>query len=312
MNNIIKLLLFGALTWGLAFSPLGCTSPSKSSSALPIKIVTTTGMIGDIAKNIGGPRVQVESLMGAGVDPHLYKATASDITKLNSAHIILYNGLNLEGKMSDVFVRLSRKNPYVIAVTEDIDRKKILEPESFQGHYDPHLWFEVPLWIEAAQRVTQTLIDFDGAGKSLYQKNGAAYQKQLEDLHQWCLKRASTLSVDKRIVVTSHDAYNYFGRAYGFQVVGLQGISTVTQAGLADIARMVDYIIEKKVKAIFVESSVSPKAIQRVQKDAQARGWNVKIGGELFSDAMGAAGTPEGTYHGMVKHNLNTIVESLQ
>lgn len=250
--------------------------------------------------------------MGPGVDPHLYKATAGDITKLSKADIILYSGLALEGKMGDIFVRLSRKNPNVIPVTEEMDRKKILEPPQFLGHYDPHVWFDVSLWREGGKRVLKALQNYDGANKNIYQNNFNAYARELNTLHQWVQDRVKELPKAKRILVTSHDAYNYFGRAYDFQVVGLQGISTVTQAGLADIARMVDYIIAKKVKAIFVESSVSPKAIQRVEADAKARGWNVKIGGELFSDAMGAEGSPEGTYVGMIRHNVKTIVENLK
>ena len=296
----------------LVFSS-GCSpAPKKSETLFPIQIVATTGMVGDLVRNIGGQRVQVEALMGAGVDPHLYKATASDITKLGSAHIIFYNGLALEGKMGDVFVRLSRKNPNVIAVTEEIDLTKILEPAMFQGHYDPHVWFDVLLWSEAAERVMKALKEYDPQGSVLYQNNFQKYKKELLDLHQWCLQRGKELPKEKRILVTSHDAYNYFGRAYAFRVVGLQGISTVTQAGLADISRMVDFIIENKVKAIFIETSVSPKSIQRVQADSKARGWDVKIGGELFSDAMGKAGRPEGTYVGMVKHNMNTIVDNLK
>ncbi|MDO8494290.1 MAG: zinc ABC transporter substrate-binding protein [Deltaproteobacteria bacterium] len=291
-------------------------SPKKTATGesiqLPISVVTTTGMIGDLAVNIGGDRVHVKALMGAGVDPHLYKATASDITKLDSADIIFYNGLNLEGKMGDIFVRISRKNPNVIAVTEEVDHARILEPPAFQGHYDPHVWFDVELWQEAAKRVLKGLEEFDAAGAQSYRKNFEVYQLKLKELHQWSLKKSSELPKEKRILVTSHDAYNYFGRAYGFQVVGLQGISTVTQAGLADIARMVDFIIQSKVKAIFIETSVSPKAIERVQADAKGRGWDVKIGGELFSDAMGAAETPEGTYVGMLKHNMSTITEHLK
>ena len=182
----------------------------------------------------------------------------------------------------------------------------------FKGHYDPHVWFDVLLWSEAAERVMKALKEYDPQGSVLYQNNFQKYKKELLDLHQWCLQRGKELPKEKRILVTSHDAYNYFGRAYAFRVVGLQGISTVTQAGLADISRMVDFIIENKVKAIFIETSVSPKSIQRVQADSKARGWDVKIGGELFSDAMGKAGRPEGTYVGMVKHNMNTIVDNLK
>lgn len=312
---LIILMMLSAACSKTEKQPLPPGTQGKGSQGvltLPIRIVATTGMVGDLARNIGGDRVTVEALMGAGVDPHLYKATASDITKLSGADIVLYSGFALEGKMGDIFVKISRKNPYVVAVTEDFDLKKILEPAAFLGHYDPHVWFDVTLWQEAAKRVFLVLKEYDVAGESFYQKNFKDYMNRLERLHQFVLKKVSELPPEKRILVTSHDAYNYFGRAYSFTVVGLQGISTVTQAGLADIAKMVDYIIEKKVRAIFVETSVSPKAIERVQADCQVRGWNVVIGGELFSDAMGKAGTFEGTYIGMVEHNAKTVVDALK
>lgn len=309
----MKRILMGLMVVLLA----GCTGNQNTSGGqkkwdgtLPIRVVVTTGMIADLAKNIGGERLNVEALMGAGVDPHLYKATASDITKLNGADIIFYNGLNLEGKMGDLFVRISRNNPFVIAVTEDIEPNTLLEPPAFLGHYDPHVWFDVTLWAQAAKRIEKGMIEFDPKGASIYKANGTKLAQKLKELHQWSLNRSKELPKQKRILVTSHDAYNYFGRAYGFKVVGLQGISTVTQAGLADMAKMVDFIIQNKVKAIFIETSVSPKAIQRVRDDARTRGWDVQIGGELFSDAMGKEGTPEGTYPGMVRYNLNTIVEA--
>lgn len=295
-----------------ACTPKEGRGPAQWDGTLPIRVVATTGMVADLVKNIGGDRVRVEALMGPGVDPHLYKASAGDITKLSGADLIFYSGLNLEGKMGDLFVRLSRKNPFVIPVTEEIPEGKLLEPPAFQGHYDPHVWFDVSLWSLAAQKVQKTLGEFDPKGKTVYQTNGENLQKKMKDLHQWSLKKAAELPKEKRILVTSHDAYNYFGGAYDFEVVGLQGISTVTQAGLADITGMVDYIIKNRVKAIFIETSVSPKAIQRVQGDAHARGWNVEIGGELFSDAMGKEGTPEGTYPGMIRRNLTTIVEHLK
>lgn len=293
--------------------PPGAQGKGNSASVnLPIRVTATTGMVGDLARNIGGDRVSVEALMGPGVDPHLYKATAGDITKLREADLVLYSGLALEGKMGDLFVKLSRGNPNVVAVTEEIDTSKILEPAAFLGHYDPHLWFDVSLWKEASDRVLLALEGMDPDGLKIYRANHKKYVVQLEALHRAVAKKGAELPKEKRILVTSHDAYNYFGRAYGFTVVGLQGISTVTQAGLADIAKMVDYIIANKVKAIFVETSVLPKAIERVQADCRARGWEVAIGGELFSDAMGAAGTKEGTYIGMVEHNIDTVVNALK
>ena len=226
--------------------------------------------------------------------------------------MIFYNGLLLEGKMQELFVQMARKKKLVYAVVEDLPRDQLLSPEHLGGHYDPHVWFDVALWSQCIDKIVEGLTEADPAGKSSYQRNGQALRAKLAELHQWAQRKASELPPEKRILITSHDAFNYFGRAYGFQVVGLQGISTVTEAGLADMARMVDFIQEKNVKAIFVESSVPHNTIERISKDA-----GVKIGGEIFSDAMGAPGEMEngydlGTYEGMIKHNFNTIVNALK
>jgi len=277
-----------------------------------IKITTTVTMVADLARNVGGDRVEVEALMGPGVDPHLYKAAASDVTKLQQADVIFYSGLLLEGKMQDIFSKLARSKRFVYPVTESIPLDRLLEPPEFAGHYDPHVWFDVPLWKLCLDTVAKGLSEFDPAGKEGYEKRAAATRARLDELHAWALKKAGELPAERRILVTSHDAYNYFGRAYGFQVVGLQGISTVSEAGLADVAKLTDFIKQKKIKAVFVESSVPHDTIERISRDA-----GVKIGGELFSDAMGTPGQIEngydlGTYEGMIKHNLTTIVEALK
>ena len=277
-----------------------------------IKITTTVTMVADLARKVGGDRVEVEALMGPGVDPHLYKAAASDVTKLQQADIIFYSGLLLEGKMQDIFSKLARSKRFVYPVTESIPLDRLLEPPEFAGHYDPHVWFDVPLWKLCLDTVTKGLSEFDPAGKEGYEKRAAEARTRLDELHAWALKKAGELPAERRILVTSHDAYNYFGRAYGFQVVGLQGISTVSEAGLADVAKLTDFIKQKKIKAVFVESSVPHDTIERISRDA-----GVKIGGELFSDAMGTPGQIEngydlGTYEGMIKHNLTTIVDALK
>lgn len=269
-------------------------------------------MVSDLVRNVGGPRVEVDGLMGAGVDPHLYKATANDVTKLQQGQVIFYSGLVLEGKMQEVLKNMAKAKKFVYPVTASIPIEKLLQPKEFEGHYDPHVWFDVEMWARSAETVARGLIEFDGKNKEEYEKRLAELQVRMKDLHQWALKKAEELPAEKRILVTSHDAYNYFGRAYGFQVVGLQGVSTVSEAGLADMAKMVDFIKKKKVKAIFVESSVPHNTIERISKDSGAR-----IGGELFSDAMGTAGQMEngydlGTYEGMIKHNMTTIVDALK
>lgn len=277
-----------------------------------IRVTTTTSMVTDLVRRVGGERVAVQGLMGAGVDPHLYKATAGDILKLQQANIIFYSGLMLEGKMQDLFRQMAQKKKFVFAVTEKLDHSKLLAPPSFGGHPDPHVWFDVELWRECVDAVAARLTEYDAAGRETYRKNADALKEQMAALHQWAVKRAADLPKEKRILVTSHDAFNYFGRAYGFQVVGLQGISTVTEAGVADMAKLVDFVKQQKISAVFVESSVSHATIERISKDA-----GVKIGGELFSDAMGTPGQMEegydlGTYEGMIKHNLNTIVNALK
>jgi manganese/zinc/iron transport system substrate-binding protein len=277
-----------------------------------IKVTATITIVADFARNVGGDRVEVETLMGPGVDPHLYKAAASDVTKLQQADVIFYSGLLLEGKMQDIFGKLARSKRFVYAVTESIPPERLLEPPQFAGHYDPHVWFDVPLWKICVDVVAKGLSEVDPPGKDGYEKRAAATRARLDELHAWALKKAAELPAERRILVTSHDAYNYFGRAYGFQVVGLQGISTVSEAGLADVAKLTDFIKQKKIKAVFVESSVPHDTIERISKDA-----GVKIGGELFSDAMGTPGQIEngydlGTYEGMIKHNLTTIVEALK
>ena len=214
--------------------------------------------------------------------------------------------------MQELFGQMARKKKFVYAVTEDLPKEKLLEPPALGGHWDPHVWFDVPLWAQCVDKVVEGLAETHPAGKAAYEKNGAAYKKKLAELHQWALKKAAELPKERRIIVTSHDAFNYLGRAYDFQVVGLQGISTVTEAGVADMAKLVDFVKQHKVPAVFVESSVSHATIERISKDAGA-----KIGGELFSDAMGTPGQIEngydlGTYEGMIKHNLNTVVNALK
>lgn len=288
-------------------------APASSLGAeRKIKVATTVTMVSDLVKQVGGDRVEVTGLMGPGVDPHLYKAAASDIVKLQQADVIFYSGLLLEGKMQDIFARLARTKQFVYPVTEAIPLEQLLEPPEFAGHYDPHVWFDARLWALCVDTVVKGLSEFDPAGKAHFEKRGAEYQVRLAGLHQWALKQAGALPKEARILITSHDAFNYFGRAYGFEVVALQGISTVTETSSADLVKLVEFIRQRRVKAIFVESSVPHRTIERVARDA-----GVKVGGELFSDATGTPGHRErdydlGTYEGMMKHNFNTIVEALK
>lgn len=293
----------------------GCITSGRSSS-LPIaerlvNVVTTTGMIADITKNVGGGRVQVTALMGPGVDPHLYKASEGDVLRLQEADVIFYNGLHLEAQMADVLERLNEFGIQTVAVTDQIDRTLLQSPPEFQGNYDPHVWFDVSLWMKAVEQVRDALVALDPTSGSTYESNAEAYLTELGSLHQYVLDQAHTIPDEQRILITAHDAFNYFGRAYGFDVRGLQGISTEAQAGTADVQSLASFIVEKQIPAIFVESSVPQRNVEAVQAAAQAKGFEVRIGGSLFSDAMGGEGTPEGTYIGMVRHNIDTIVAAL-
>lgn len=292
------------------------TTVYTPAHASKMNVVTTTTMVSDMVKEIGGDRVNVVGLMGPGVDPHLYKPASSDVVKLQRAKVIFYSGLMLEGRMTDLFFRMARAGKLVYAVTESIPEKDRLEPPEFAGHWDPHVWGNPILWSNCIVTVVDGLSKADPAGAADYAKRGRAVDASYKAMKAWALKRIAEVPRKHRILITSHDAFNYFGQAFGFQVVAVQGLSTVTEAGLADIAKMVDFIKQKKIKAIFVESSVNPAAIERVSKDA-----NVKIGGELFSDACGKVGDIHeahgekydvGTFVGMLKHNINTVVDALK
>ncbi|MFT9847741.1 metal ABC transporter solute-binding protein, Zn/Mn family [Aneurinibacillus sp. REN35] len=315
VNRLFVLSMFFACMFTVV---AGCSSTAKpttqgaaQSTEGKVNVVATIGMIGDIAKNVGGEHVQVNGLMGPGVDPHLYKATQGDIAKLEKADVIFYNGLNLEGKMSDIFVRMAKQKP-AIAVSESIDEAVLREPPEFQGHYDPHIWFDVKLWMKAVERVRDGLIEVDAEHKADYEKNAASYLKKLEELDAYARTQLASIPKESRVLVTAHDAFGYMGDAYGMQVMGLQGISTDAEYGLKDVQNLVNLLVKKKIKAVFIESSVSPQAIKAVVQGAKEKGHEITIGGELFSDAMGEEGTPEGTYIGMVRHNVDTIVKALK
>ena len=290
----------------------GC-DPKEQPNTAPgskLRIVTTTGMVTDLVKNVGGERVEVTGLMGPGVDPHLYKASAGDVQRLTSAQLIFYNGLHLESKMGDILAKMSG-NTKTVAVTDAVDRSLLLTPPEFEGQYDPHLWFDVMLWMKAVGKVRDTLSEFDSDNTRMYWSNAERYLAKLAELHEYVKAQAERVPPDKRVIVTAHDAFNYFGNAYGFEVRGLQGISTATEAGIADVQALATFIAERRIPAIFVESSVSTRSLEAVKAAVKSKGFAVKIGGELFSDAMGNEGTPEGTYIGMVRHNIDTIVTAL-
>ncbi len=274
-------------------------------------VVCTTGMVGDLVRHVVGDRAEVISLMGPGIDPHYYKATQGDLQKLSRADVIFYNGLFLEGKLEGIFEKMARSQT-VIAVSRDIPKERLRKPVAGQGEHDPHIWFDVGMWAETLPVVVQALIGIDADGADVFRANAEAYRVQLFDLDAWAKAQIARIPSDQRVLITAHDAFGYFGLAYGIEVRGLQGISTVAEYGVNDVSLLVDFIVKRQVKAIFVESSVPERSINAVREGCKAREWDVAIGGTLYSDAMGPAGSGADTYIGMVRSNVNTIVEALK
>ncbi|MGC1205766.1 MAG: zinc ABC transporter substrate-binding protein [Flavobacteriaceae bacterium] len=285
-----------------------CKNEKKSNNKL--NIVTTTSMITDLVKNIGGDYINLQGLMGSGVDPHLYKASEGDVSKLANADIIFYNGLHLEGKLVEVFEKM--KTVKTIAISDALDKNTLIGSEYFASNYDPHIWFNVNYWMQATEFIVLKLSEAIPEQKATFEVNGATYLAQLKSLKDKLEATISYLPKEQRILVTAHDAFNYFGKAFDFEVVGLQGLSTATEAGVQDVQKLAAFIIEKNVKAIFVESSVPRRTIEALQAAVKSKNHNVIIGGTLYSDALGNVGTIEGTYIGMFEYNVNTIVNALK
>ena len=298
-------------SWTIVLLVLVSCASSANSVREKAKIVTTIAMIADLARNIAGERCSVTALIGEGVDPHLYKPSRSDIATLAGADIVFYNGLLLEGKMTDALVRVATSGKKVYPVTELLDRKYLLEPKEFAGHYDPHVWMDPSAWLRSAELIRDKLIEFDPEGRDIYLKNSEKYFEKLKELDIRSEKALKTVPASSKVLVTAHDAFNYFGRRFGFEVVGIQGLSTESEAGVRDIERIVNLLVEKKIAAVFVESTVSDRNIRALLEGAAKQQHSVKIGGTLFSDAMGARGTYTGTYIGMIDHNTSTITRAL-
>ncbi|WP_339686169.1 zinc ABC transporter substrate-binding protein [uncultured Nonlabens sp.] len=277
-----------------------------------LKVVTTTTMITDLVENIGGDLIEVNGLMGSGIDPHLYKASQGDFRKLDRADVIFYNGLHLEGKLVEVFEKMNEQAKTTIAISDGVAENTLIGSEYFASNYDPHIWFDLAYWNDISVYVTKRLSELDPENAAAFEVNRDVYLKKLKELKIDLDKKIAELPKEKRILVTAHDAFNYFGRTFDFEVVGLQGISTATEAGVKDVQRITEFIIENKIKAIFIESSVPRRTVEALQAAVNAQDHDVIIGGELFSDALGSAGTEEGTYIGMYKHNVNTIVNALK
>jgi len=296
----------------LLSAPPAAAHAGAARDAGPIRIVATTGMVADAARAVAGERGEVVQLLGPGVDPHLYKPTRTDIATLTGADIVFYNGLLLEGKMSDALVRVASAGRPVHAVTELLDDEYLLEPEEFQGHHDPHVWMDPVAWMRCVEVVRDKLAQFQPAGAEDFRANAAAYLDQLRGLDAYAREVLSSVPERSRVLITAHDAFNYFGRRYGYEVVGIQGISTESEAGVRDIKNLVDLIASRSVRAVFVETTVSDRNVSALIAGARRdHGITVAIGGSLFSDAMGDPGTYEGTYVGMIDHNVTTIARAL-
>ncbi len=312
MNQKMKGILGTILSFTLLLT--GCSAPAvnEDSSKDKLNIVATTTMLADLVSSIGGERVTVNGLMGPGIDPHLYQASAGDVSLMQKADVVVYNGLHLEGKMGEIFENLSNRGSEVICIEKGLDESRLLAWEDDNSIHDPHIWFDVSLWKDAAKTVAKGLTDADPDGKADYEANLDSYLKELDETDTYIRGRADELPEKHRVLVTAHDAFQYFGKAYGFEVRGLQGISTDAEAGTADVSDLANFIVERQIKAIFVESSVPPKTIEALQAAVKAKGFDVSIGGELYSDSLGDAQSGADTYILTIKANVDTIVDALK
>ena len=303
-NTLIQLLL--------AIVMLACTSrEAKETHHAKLKVVATTSILYDAVKNVGGEQIDATSIMGPGVDPHLYKASQGDLQKFIDADVIFYNGLLLEGKLSEVLEKMGRQKP-VVGVAEVIPKEELLTDPNYEDAHDPHIWFDIRKWKIVIKQIEQTLTAIDSVNRNSYKKNTEQYLAKLDSLETYVSSRINEIPDNQRILITAHDAFGYFGQAYAIKVEGLQGISTVSDFGLRDIADLIDLILENQIKAIFIETSVSSKSIDAVIEGCKNQGYELSLGGVLYSDATGEFGTEEGTYIGMFRKNVDTIVEALK
>ncbi|PKR79312.1 manganese transporter [Halalkalibacillus sediminis] len=306
MKKIYQLLLLFTFILLVA---AGCSNQEgEATDEDTINIVTTIAQIGEPLSVIGGDRVNVESLMGPSVDPHLYNATHGDIKKVDQADLIFYNGLNLEANMVKVFDEISQTRP-VLAIGETVPKDQLLEDE--EGSIDPHIWFDIDLWREALDSAVEELKEYSPEDAEYFEQNKQDYFSELEKLKEDSLNKMSEIPESKRVLVTAHDAFGYFGNMYNLDVIGLQGLSTDGEIGVSDINNTISIIKKYEIPAIFVETSINEDSIQAVIQGASSDGIDVSLGGELFSDAMGQAETIEGTYLGMYRHNVETISKAL-
>jgi manganese/zinc/iron transport system substrate-binding protein len=311
MNSRCWLALLLCIPAGACQGPGGNPKPADLARR-KVQVVATTGMITDAVRQVGGERVEVTGLMGPGTDPHLYKASEGDVGRMEQADVIFYNGLHLEGQMGQVLEQMQRRIK-AVAVTSALDMKADVRPAppGFEGSHDPHVWFDVRLWMKAVGGVRDALAELDPTHAETYRANAARYLDELGRLHEEVKAKAEKVPKPQRVLITAHDAFYYFGHAYGFEVRSLQGVSTAAEPGVADVQELADFIVGRRIPAIFIESSVPRKNVEAVQAAVRAKGFRVEVGGELNSDALGSPGTPAESYAGMVRHNIDTIVTAL-
>ncbi|WP_410474061.1 metal ABC transporter solute-binding protein, Zn/Mn family [Guyparkeria sp. TX1] len=302
-------MLTAVLALGAALALL-LMPPSASGADQRLSVVATTGMIADAVREIGGDQVQVDGLMGPGIDPHSYRQTRSDIVAMTRADLVLWHGLYLEAQMEEFLQRLIKRQT-VVAVAEELDRDRLLGHEDYDDKRDPHVWMDPALWADVVATVRDAMIEARPDLEATFRERATDYIERIKRLGQWATEVTSSVPVESRVLLTAHDAFAYFGRAHDFEVIGIQGISTESEAGLRRIRDLVDLLVEREIAAVFVESSVSERNIRALVEGAASRGHEVRIAGTLYSDAMGPAGRYEGTYIGMIDHNITTIVRAL-
>ena len=304
----------GVVLGGLALVA-GCTREGVSETEAPTpEIVCTTGQVADLVRHVTGDRVRCVALMGAGVDPHLYKPSHRDLRKLLRARVVFYNGLHLEGRLADVLETLSRRQP-TFAVTEVLIQQhyqRLRSSPDFAGHYDPHVWFDVALWAECLPAIAERLAVVWPEHAVAFREAARSYQQDLQAIDEDCRRKLAEIPDERRVLVTAHDAFGYWGQAYGMEVHGLQGLSTADEADLRSLNDLVTLLVERRIKAIFVESSVPRRNVEALVNGCAARGHQLVVGGELYSDAMGPPGSPAESYTGMLRHNLSTMVRALK
>lgn len=313
MKKIVSSILVLSI---IAIFVSGCTSSKDASNTGDkkgkYKVITTTTMLSDMAQTIGGEYVEVKGLMGPGVDPHLYKASAGDVGLMQNADMVVYNGLHLEGKMGEVFEKLSGSGKLIVSVADGVKEENLLKSQDVSVSHDPHIWFDVNIWKDVSIELTKGLKKLDKEHEKEFDANLKDYLAELDELDEYIRKRTLELPEENRVLITAHDAFNYFGKSYGFDVRGLQGISTASEAGTSDVRELANFIVERKIKAVFIESSVPKKNIEALQEAVKAKGFDVKIGGELYSDSIGDIGSKAETYIGTFKSNIDTIVDALK